>query len=331
LVDRDNVKVLMRAGIVGMCGWAGMRHLVGYRELNIPVTHFVDAAPHADAVAERLGIERVGSVEALATTPVDVVSVALPPAIQPDVCRILLSAGKAVLCEKPIAATASDAHEFAASTRNAKLMPAFLMRFHPVYQRMKALIDSGDFGRLHEVAIDSRVFKTEVGGWRRDAGNGGVMLINGIHAVDLVHWFCGARVHVESCRSERRFFDAAVDDCVYAWLATDSGTHVSLRAQWWPFSEHDVDSEWQDGWTMRARVELDRGVLVQSFNGLRILERGQEGRFKLMTTPNLFAEEIRHFVGALENHEAPAMTAADNARAQETVEAILAMARVSRA
>ena len=99
----------MRAAIVGMCGWAGTRHLAAYRELGIPVTHFVDAAPDAEALGRRLGVERVTSIEALAGTQVDVVSVALPPSMQPQVCRTLLSAGISVLCEKPMAATASEA------------------------------------------------------------------------------------------------------------------------------------------------------------------------------------------------------------------------------
>ena len=58
----------MRAAIAGMCGWAGTRHLAAYRELGIPVTHFVDAAPDAETLGRRLGVERVTSIEALART-----------------------------------------------------------------------------------------------------------------------------------------------------------------------------------------------------------------------------------------------------------------------
>jgi len=318
---------MTRAGIVGICGWAGARHNVAYRELGIPVTHFVDMATDAGAVAHRLGIKQLRSVEELAAAPVDVVSVALPPALQPDVCRTLLAAGKAVLCEKPMAATGTDAQSLESAAEGTKLMPAFLLRFHPVYQRMKALITGGDFGRLHEVAIDSRAIKLEVGGWRRDLASGGAMLVNGIHAVDLAHWFCGPELRVDSSRGEKRFFDAPVDDCTRAWLSTDAGTHVSLRAQWWPFHESDVDSEWADGWILRVRVELDRAVLIQSFNGLRILERGGHGRFELLKTPNLFVEEIRHFVDSLEKNVAPVIKASDNTRAQLTVDTILEMSQ----
>ena len=320
------MSVPMRAAIVGMCGWAGTRHLAAYRELGIPVTHFVDAAPDADALGRRLGVERVTSIEALAGRQVDVVSVALPPSMQPQACRTLLSAGISVLCEKPMAATASEAATLAGIASDATLMPAFLLRFHPVYRRMKALIDSGELGALREVAIDSRATKRHVEGWRREASSGGALLVNGIHAVDLAHWFCGSDLQVGAAQTEMRFFAAPVSDCVRAWLSTPGRAHVSLRAQWWPFEEHDADSEHTEGWTMRVRVELDDAVLIQTCNGLRILERNASGRFELTKAPNLFVEELRHFMQSVDEGTLPCVTADDNARAQATVERILEMA-----
>jgi myo-inositol 2-dehydrogenase / D-chiro-inositol 1-dehydrogenase len=182
------VKQSITAAIVGMCGWAGTRHLAAYRQLEVAVTHFLDPAPDAEALARRLGIARVASVEALAGAPVDVVSVALPPSLQPDACRALLAAGKPVLCEKPMAATTADAATLERVV-GATLMPAFLLRFHPVYRRMKALIDSGEHGALRELAIDSRVLKADVAGWRGDASSCGAMQVNGIHSVDMAHCF----------------------------------------------------------------------------------------------------------------------------------------------
>jgi predicted dehydrogenase len=316
----------MRAAIVGMCGWAGTRHLAAYRHLGVPVTHFVDAAADGEALAGHVGIERVSSVEALGATDVDIVSVALPPSVQPAACRTLLAAGKSVLCEKPMAPTSSQAAELAGLASRALLMPAYLLRFHPVYRRMKALIDSGELGVLREVAIDSRVVKRDVGGWRRDASSGGAMLVNGIHAVDLAHWLCQSDLDVGAAQAETRFFAAPVSDCVRAWLSTPAGAHVSLRAQWWPFEEHDPDSEYQEGWTMRVRAELDDAVLIQTFSGLRILRRDGGGVVEMMRTPNLFAEQIRHFTQCVEAQTPPCVTVADNARAQATVERILEMA-----
>jgi predicted dehydrogenase len=67
-------------------------------------------------------------------------------------------------------------------------------------------------------------------------------------------------------------------------------------------------------------------VLIQTYNGLRILGRDAKGRFELMNAPNLFAEEVRHFMQSVDDGAPPCVTAGDNARAQATVERILEMA-----
>lgn len=312
----------MRAAVVGICGWAGQRHFDAYRELGILVKYCLDSAPGADIFAARIGVQRVESVDALARADVELVRVALPPNLQAEACRTLLRSGKAVICEKPIAATAAEARTLDLRDTRDKLMPAFLLRFHPVYLRMKALIDCGEFGPIRELVIDSRVTKVEVDGWRRDPLCGGVMLVNGIHAVDLAHWFCAGHLHPVASHAESRFFDAPVRDCVHVWLCSDNGMHVALRTQWWPFTEDIVDSECHDGWTLRVRVELDRGVLIQTATGLRMLERSGSGRFELIRSPNLFTAEIRHFVAALDGAVPPCVTVADDVRAQRTVESI---------
>jgi len=47
----------------------------------------------AEALGRRLGVGRVTLIEALAQRRVNVFGVALPPAMQPQVCGTLLSAG----------------------------------------------------------------------------------------------------------------------------------------------------------------------------------------------------------------------------------------------
>ena len=58
------------------------------------------------------------------------------------------------------------------------------------------------------------------------------------------------------------------------------------------FEERDAESEWQDGDAARAGRNGRTRSSVQTFNGLRIVERGQRGQFETLHTPNLFAAEI---------------------------------------
>jgi len=59
-----------------------------------------------------------------------------------------LSAGKHVLCEKPIACTAQEALEMANAVGrgNLFLMEAFMYRFHPRSREIKQLVSEGRIG-----------------------------------------------------------------------------------------------------------------------------------------------------------------------------------------
>jgi len=59
-----------------------------------------------------------------------------------------LSAGKHVLCEKPIACTAQEAQEMARAVGRGNLffMEAFMYRFHPRSREIKQLVSEGRIG-----------------------------------------------------------------------------------------------------------------------------------------------------------------------------------------
>ena len=62
-----------------------------------------------------------------------------------------LEAGKHVLCEKPIGLNAKEAEELLAVSKkypDLKIMEAFMYRFHPQWQKVRDIIDSGKIGQL---------------------------------------------------------------------------------------------------------------------------------------------------------------------------------------
>jgi predicted dehydrogenase len=64
-----------------------------------------------------------------------------------------LDAGKHVLCEKPIGLNASEAHAIiAARDRSGKrVMEAFMVRFHPQWQRIRTLVREGRIGVVRAI------------------------------------------------------------------------------------------------------------------------------------------------------------------------------------
>ena len=111
----------------------------------------------ATRVAAELDIPTAhGSYEALLADPaVDAVYVPLPNHLHATWSIASVQAGKHVLCEKPLAMTATDAARMieAAERAGVHLMEAFMYRFHPSWVAVRELVASGRIGPL--VAVDS--------------------------------------------------------------------------------------------------------------------------------------------------------------------------------
>lgn len=113
----------------------------------------------AQVAATQLGIPRAyGTYEELLADPeVEAVYNPLPNHLHVPVTLQALAAGKHVLCEKPIAMNAQEAAQLTeAAQKSGKLVAeAFMVRFHPQWQRARELVKSG---RLGEVRLVSSVF-----------------------------------------------------------------------------------------------------------------------------------------------------------------------------
>lgn len=106
----------------------------------------------AEDFAKRFGVDRAyGDYRQLVDDPdVDIVYVAPPHTEHLALTTLALDAGKHVLVEKPITATAAEARELAeAARRNGRFaMEAMHPRFHPRITVIRQLLDDGVLGEL---------------------------------------------------------------------------------------------------------------------------------------------------------------------------------------
>ena len=113
----------LRAGIVG-AGFMGEVHARAVRAAGGVVARVAASTPERSAeAATRLGAEgAAGSVDELVTADdVDVVHVCTPNALHAPVAEQVLTAGKPVVCEKPLATSVEDARRLTAVAE--KLFP----------------------------------------------------------------------------------------------------------------------------------------------------------------------------------------------------------------
>lgn len=186
----------------------------------------------ADAFAAWYGAARAhGSYAALAQDPeVDVVYVATPHSLHRDNTLRCLEAGKAVLCEKPLALNAREAREMAdvARANGQFLMEAMWSRFLPSFAQLRQWLHGGaigeprmvlaDFGFRSDIETESRLFNPEFGG--------GGLLDVGVYAVSFASMVFGEAPEAVAGRAD--VGETGVDEQAAAVLAYSGGRLASV-------------------------------------------------------------------------------------------------------
>jgi predicted dehydrogenase len=133
----------------------------------------------ARAAADQLGIAKAyGSYEELFADPdIDAIYNPLPNHLHVPMTVAAARAGKHVLCEKPIALNAADAEDLRQCPPNRIVLEAFMVRFHPQWQRAREIIRSGELGEVRAINAVFTYFNADPANVRNqaDIGGGGIM------------------------------------------------------------------------------------------------------------------------------------------------------------
>ena len=155
---------------------------------------------HAQAFAKRHGFARaaqVGDGMFAAVSDVDVFYIATPTATHRALCLAAIAAGKHVLCEKPMTATADELLEVteAARAKGVFAMEGMWLRFNPVVQQTRDSLAQGKQGQLgqllgahmHVGYAEQAVDQPVRDGLARDA-----LSVFGCYGFSLAHHLFGA-------------------------------------------------------------------------------------------------------------------------------------------
>jgi predicted dehydrogenase len=151
-----------------------------------------DPARLRRAIRENPGADSAASfARVLADPEIDAVALATPVATHHPLALAALRAGKHVLVEKPLATRSSDAGELlrVARAKRRVLMVDHTFVYHPAVQRIRALIESGELGRLNY--IDST--RINLGLFQHDVN---VLWDLAVHDIAIVNLFTTERPRV---------------------------------------------------------------------------------------------------------------------------------------
>ena len=226
-------------GIAG-CGWVARDHaLPGLLAAGADVVALHDRSA---AAMGRMPVEaaRCGDLdEFLASPGLDAVYVATPNAAHRPVVEAAAAAGKAVLCEKPLAADLPDAEAIveACDAAGVLLGTAYDQRWHPAHARLRELV--AELGTVTAVRIvyccwlpaDWTPDGEPHDNWRADpaVAGGGAALDLAPHGLDLVGTLLGEDVVALHALLQSRVQDYAVDDGALLHGRTSGGVLVDLH------------------------------------------------------------------------------------------------------
>ena len=230
-------------GVIG-CGWAASEIARVSKDLpQLRIVAAMDAdAGRADAFGEQTHAVVHPTVEALLADPnITACYVGLPHALLAPTVDKVLTAGKHVLCEKPLALEADEARRLGtlADARGLKLCVFYELRRAGTVELARRLLAEGAIGEPQLIRIRTVIDKKlsywgQPGAlnWRasKAMAGGGVLMMNSVHQLDTLRYISGLEVVQVSGDVDAYTALGEVEDSVSATLRLSNGALVNLTA-----------------------------------------------------------------------------------------------------
>ena len=268
-------------------------HLESYRALGIACVAGCDAsAAAARRFSAATGIRAYPDPRAmLQAEPVDLVSICSPDELHFEHARIALEAGvRRIWLEKPPTATATATRELVALAQRhgATVAVNFFRRYHPCFERVKAMVTGEALGRAHRIEL------------RYSRG----LLANGIHQLDLLHFITADSLSFDVDAATPGGDERHAD----AFLHSDS-LRVELSGALLPYHVQETDVLCERG-RIRATqgggaLWIDRAAPNPDYPGFSRLELAPAPEFDEGNPGDRFPEVLADLIASHDRKQAP--------------------------
>lgn len=267
----------------------------------------------AGATTQRLPMDRIKGytsvAEFLANPELEVVDICLPTPAHLDVVTAALSAGKHVVCEKPMALTSAEARRIADAAAGAKgmFMPAMCMRFWAEWVWLRETIRNQTYGKVKSAVF--RRLGVVPQGWFRDGklSGGGVVDLH-IHDVDFIYSVFGspAAVYASGYVGPTGEIDHVVSQYCYE-SGPAAGAIVSAEGGW-----TQTDGF---GFRMQFLVNFEKATADFDIGRKPTLQLFKDGKSEPVETSGRdgYAGELSYFLECVQSGRKPALVTAEDA------------------
>ncbi|MBT3199057.1 MAG: Gfo/Idh/MocA family oxidoreductase [Phycisphaerales bacterium] len=246
----------LNVGVIG-CGFMGRTHSNAYSKVghffNLPYKPKLRvicalSEDEAKAFAEQWDFESYTTDwrKVIEDENVDIVDICVPNNMHAEIAIAAAKAGKAIICEKPLAMSAQQGQEMVAAVEATGVanLVSFNYRRVPAVTLAKNIIDEGRLGRifhyranfLQDWTISAEVPQGGDGTWRLDAAAAGSGVTGDLlaHCIDTALWhngpissvnamtetFIKQRVHAETGEAQK----VTIDDACTFFCRFDNGS-----------------------------------------------------------------------------------------------------------
>ena len=198
----------MKYALIG-CGRIAANHIKAAVNNKLEIVAVCDIVPgKMEELLGKHGLAQDSSIarftdykEMLTATKPDFVSIATESGKHAEIALYCIDNGIHVIIEKPMAMSMADADEIVrrSKEKNVKVAACHQNRFNVAVQKMRQAVESGRFGKLSHGSIHVRWNRNhgyyDQAKWRGTwAQDGGALMNQCIHGIDLFRWMLGGEV-----------------------------------------------------------------------------------------------------------------------------------------
>ncbi len=288
----------------------------------------------AESFASERGVRAYATYEQmLADSEIDVISVCTPSFCHAENAISALRAGKHVVLEKPMAMTPEQADEVARESERADRLVSvvFQRRFYDNVVKVKRAIDNGELGRIVLCNLSMKYYRDEAyyasSSWRGTLKyDGGAMMNQGIHGIDLLEYLVGDVKNVEGF-TRTLCHKIEAEDTAVAAFELECGALGTICASTCTYP----------GFSLLLEIHGERGFVIMKDNTIeRMMVDGEELEIEPVTaycgtasnpaamSPEGHIREYQNVVSALRGEEELLTDAREGARAIRLISKISA-------
>ncbi|HZE96441.1 MAG TPA: Gfo/Idh/MocA family oxidoreductase [Planctomycetota bacterium] len=274
--------------------------------------------------------------ELLRDPAVDIVDIVTSSGSHGPIAREALEAGKHILVEKPMAMTSVEAEALIALARSKGLTLGVVSqrRFEDQHEAVKKAIDAGALGKLLLAEVSCPYYRDQAyydsADWRgKIATDGGAIMNQGIHSVDLLLWLLGpaktvtGRIATQTHRME-------AEDLALAIVTFENGAFGTIMAS----------TSIQPGFTPMLNLYGEKGTI--KLEGAAIVHWTVPGvprpefaspqasaavRGPLLASHQMHQRQILDVLAAIEEGRPPRVSGEDGRRAVRLIEGLYAASK----